>query len=69
VALRGNSGTHYDEDDAVTLADHLPGAAPEFVIGWGSVPVGGTRALKVYVINETDNEAGSATMVVTRPEV
>lgn len=67
VTLRGNPGTHYQEDDAVTLADHLPGATPEFVIGWGSVPVGGSLALKVYVINETDNEAGSTTMVVTRP--
>lgn len=67
VALRGNPGTAYQEDDAVTFASHLPGAAPQFVIGWGSVTEGGSLALKVYVINETDNEAGSATLVVTRP--
>jgi hypothetical protein len=69
VALRGNVGTTYEEDDAVTYADHLPAAPPVFVLGWGSVPVGGSLALKVYVINETDNEAGSTTLVVTRPAV
>ena len=54
-------------NDVVTLASHAPGAAPQFVQGFGNVPPGGALALKVYIINDTDNEAGSSTLVVTRP--
>ena len=69
VQLRGHVGTKWDDELAVTIAEHAPGAAPEFVTPFGLTQPGVSVVLKVYVINETDNEAGSGAMVVTRPAV
>jgi hypothetical protein len=65
--LRGNVGDKYDEDDAVVLATHGPGDAREFVTTFGLDQPGVPVAFKVYVILETDNEAGSAALIVQRP--
>jgi hypothetical protein len=67
VQLRGHVGTDWDDDNAVTIAEHAPDATPEFVSTFGLTQPGASVVLKVFVINETDNEAGSAAMVVTRP--
>lgn len=65
--LRGNPGTVYNDDDAVTIATHAPGDAREFLTGFGLTQPGTAVALKVYVVLTTGNEAGSAPMVVARP--
>lgn len=65
--LRGNPGTSYSDDDAVTIATHAPGDALEFLTGFGLTQPGTAVALKVYVVLTTGNEAGSAPMVVERP--
>lgn len=65
--LRGNPGTAYNEVDAITIATHEPEDAREFLTSFGLTLPGATVALKVYVILTTGNEAGSATMLVTRP--
>ena len=65
--LRGNIGEKYDSEDAVVLATHAPSDAREFVTNFGLMQPGTQAALKVFVILETGNEAGSDVMVVTRP--
>ena len=65
--LRGSAGDQYDEEDAVVLATHGPGEPREFITTFGLNQPGAKVALKVFVILTTDNEAGSAAMVVERP--
>ena len=65
--LRGNAGESYNEEDAMVLATHAPEAPRVFEVRFGLTQAGARVALKVFVILETGNEAGSETMVVTRP--
>jgi len=65
--LRGNSGDDYSDEDAVVIASNEPGAPREFITPFGLNQPGAKVALKVYVILETGNEAGSAAMFVERP--
>ena len=65
--LRGNVGEHYDEADAVVLATHGPNDPREFVTPFGLTQPGARIALKVFVILQTENEAGSAPLLVERP--
>ncbi|HEV7401940.1 MAG TPA: hypothetical protein VGO11_03405 [Chthoniobacteraceae bacterium] len=65
--LRGNPGDAYNDDDAVTIESRQPGDAREFVTGFGLTQPGARVALKVYVVLNMGNEAGSATMLVARP--
>ncbi len=67
VQLRGHVGAKWEEDNAITIAEHAPDATPEFTTNFGLTQPGVSAVFKVYVINETDNEAGSAAMLVTRP--
>jgi hypothetical protein len=66
--LRGTAGDHYDEDDAMVLGTHGPNDPPEFVTTFGLTQPGVKIALKVFVILNTGNEAGSAPMIVERPQ-
>jgi hypothetical protein len=65
--LRGNVGDKYDEEDAVVIATHGPNDAREFITTFGLNSPGAQVSLKVFVILETGNEAGSAAMLVERP--
>lgn len=65
--LRGNPGDAYNDDDAVTIDTHLPGDPREFLSGFGLTQAGAHVALKVYVVLNMGNEAGSAVMLVARP--
>ena len=65
--LRGTVGDHYDEDDAVVIATNAPGDPREFITTFGLNQPGAQIALKVFVIIQTGNEAGSAAMLVERP--
>jgi hypothetical protein len=65
--LRGNVGEHYSDEDAVVIATHGPNAAREFVTPFGLNQPGAQVAFKVFVILTTDNEAGSAALLVERP--
>ena len=65
--LRGNAGEAYNEEDAMVLATHGPEAPPVFEVAFGLTQAGARVALKVFVILETGNEAGSKVMVVERP--
>jgi len=65
--LRGNSGDDYSDEDAVVIATNEPGAPREFLTPFGLNQPGAKVALKVYVILDTGNEAGSAAMFVQRP--
>ena len=65
--LRGNPGDEYREDDAVVIDTNAPGDPREFITGFGLTQPGTRVALKVYVVLETGNEAGSAEMTVQRP--
>ena len=67
VQLRGHVGTKWDEELASTIAEHAPDAAPEFITSFGLTQPGASVVMKVFVINETDNEAGSNAVVTTRP--
>ena len=67
--LRGNVGNKYDEEYAVVLGTHGPGDAREFVTTFGLEHPGTSVALKLFVILTTDNEAGSAAMILERPAV
>lgn len=67
VQLRGHVGTKWDEELATTIAEHAPDAAPEFITTFGLTQPGASVVMKVYVINETDNESGSNAVVTTRP--
>ena len=64
--LRGNVGDAYDEEDAMVLATNVPDAPRVFEVGFGLTQAGARVALKVFVILETGNEAGSEVMVVER---
>ncbi len=66
--LRGHPGEEYDEEDAVVLASNEPADVREFLTSTGLTQPGASVALKVFVRLKTGNEAGSAAMVVTRPE-
>ncbi|MGL5962871.1 MAG: hypothetical protein ACRCZ2_00495, partial [Fusobacteriaceae bacterium] len=68
IELRGNPGDSYDEEDATTIATHGPADPNEFLTTFGLSQPGTQVAFKVFVVLETGNEAGSATMVVERPE-
>ena len=65
--LRGNVGDDYSDEDAVVIATNAPGAPREFITPFGLNQPGAKVALKVYVILDTGNEAGSAAMFVERP--
>ena len=65
--LRGHVGEEYHEEDAVVIASRLPEQTREFVTTFGLTQPGAQVALKVYVVLTTDNEAGSAAMIVQRP--
>ena len=65
--LRGTAGDQYDESDAVVIATHSPTDPREFITTFGLTQPGVKIALKVFVILNTDNEAGSAPMIVERP--
>ena len=65
--LRGNVGEAYNEEDAMVLATHAPDAPRVFEVRFGLTQAGARVALKVFVILETGNEAGSEVMVVERP--
>jgi hypothetical protein len=65
--LRGSIGEEYDEPDAVVIASRGPNDPREFMTPFGLNQPGAEVALKVFVILTTGNEAGSATMRVSRP--
>jgi hypothetical protein len=65
--LRGTVGDHYDEEDAVVIATNGPLEEREFVTSFGLTQPGAEIALKVFVVLDTGNEAGSAPMLVERP--
>ena len=65
--LRGNVGDDYSDEDAVVIATNAPGAPREFITPFGLNQPGAKVALKVYVLLDTGNEAGSAAMFVERP--
>lgn len=65
--LRGHVGTEYDEDYAEVIDNHAPGDPREFITSFGLSEPGVHMVFKVFVILTTDNEAGSAPMVVQRP--
>lgn len=65
--LRGTVGDRYDDQDAVVIATNLPGDPKEFVTTFGLNQPGAEIALKVFVVLDTGNEAGSAPMIVERP--
>jgi hypothetical protein len=65
--LRGNPGDDYDDDDAVTITTHTPTDPREFVTGFGLTQPGTRASFKVFVVLQTGNEAGSASMTVERP--
>ena len=65
--LRGNVGGHYSDEDAVVIATHGPNEPRKFVTTFGLNQPGAEAAFKVYVIMATDNEAGSAALLVERP--
>ena len=52
---------------AVFVATNQPGAVREFLTDFGLTQAGARVALEVYVVLNTGNEAGSASMVVERP--
>ena len=66
--LRGNPGDAYSEDDAVVIATHTPAEPREFLTTFGLTQPGAAVALKVFTLLTTGNEAGSAAMVVERPD-
>ena len=65
--LRGCMGSDWDEEDAVSIASHLPNQPREFITTFGLNQPGAEVTFKVYVILTTGNEAGSAPMFVQRP--
>jgi len=65
--LRGNVGDHYSDEDAMVIATHGPNDPREFITTFGLNQPGAQVAFKVYVILTTDNEAGSASLLVERP--
>lgn len=65
--LRGSVGDSYDEEDAVVIQTHQPGAPLEFVTTFGLTQPGAKISLKVFVVLTTGNESGSATITLQRP--
>ena len=65
--LRGSAGDDYNDEDAVVIATNAPDAPREFITPFGLNQPGARVALKVFVILNTGNEAGSAAMFVERP--
>jgi len=65
--LRGNVGDDYSEADNVVLGTNAPGAPREFVKTGQLNQPGARMALKLFVITNTGNEAGSLPMIVQRP--
>jgi hypothetical protein len=65
--LRGTVGDHYDDQDAVVIATNAPGDPKEFITTFGLNQPGAEIALKVFVVLDTGNEAGSPAMLVERP--
>ena len=65
--LRATVGDHYNEEDAVVIDTHGPNVPREFITTFGLNQPGAAVAFKVFVILTTDNEAGSATLLVERP--
>ena len=60
-------GDHYDDDDAVVVATNAPGVPREFVTTFGRTQPGAQIALKVFVVLNSGNEAGSAAVELERP--
>ena len=67
VELRGNLGETYNPDTATLLAQHAPNAPATFNTSHGLTGPDTKLVVKVFVINETDNEAGSNSVVIIRP--
>ena len=67
VELRGNLGETYNPDLATRLAQHGPNDPAVFNTSHGLTGPGTKLVVKVFVINETDNEAGSNSVVIIRP--
>lgn len=65
--LRSNPGDAYQDEDAVVIATNDPADPREFITSFALTQPGAQVALKVYVVLNSGNEAGSATMVVHRP--
>ena len=65
--LEGTNGDEWNGDDAVHLGRHYPNEANEFTVDFGLTQPGTSVALKVFVVLNTGNRAGSATMLVVRP--
>lgn len=65
--VRYTPGDDYDEDDEAVVATILPGSPLELLTDAGLTQPGASSSFKVYVIVNTGNEKGSATMVITRP--
>ncbi len=67
VELRGNLGETYNPDTATLLAQHGPNDPAVFNTSHGLTGPNTKLVAKVFVINETDNEAGSNSVVIIRP--
>ncbi len=48
------------------IAEHAPGAPPEFITTFGLTRPGASVVMKVYVISETDNSPFAKGRVITR---
>ena len=65
--LRATVGDHYNEEDAVVIATHGPNEPREFITTFGLNQPEAEVAFKVFVILTTDNETGSAALLMERP--
>jgi len=65
--LRGVPGPSYDTEDEIQVASHGPADPAEFVTTFGLGAPGQIVGLRVVVVLETDHEAGSPAVYVTRP--
>lgn len=65
--IEGTNGAEWKADDAIHLGRVQAGAPPVFDATFGLTQAGTSVALKVFAVLKTGNQAGSATLVVTRP--
>lgn len=64
-SVRISAGPRYKSNDERTIGDLAPDVF-EFLVREADVPAGATVWVKVYVINQTDNEKGSNTVRLVR---
>jgi len=64
----GTEAADYSTEDEEVLGTVVPPAAREFLTTKGLLLPGGVSLFRVYVVLDTDNEKGSGTVVITRPE-